>query len=67
MHVADVQQFEAHLKNKNEQEQEAQDLLLNQLQQLTSSFQRTTEQLASSVTASVHAEVEHQLRVFVGK
>ncbi|NWS44501.1 EDC4 protein, partial [Probosciger aterrimus] len=61
-----VQQFEAHLKNKNEQEQEAQDLLLNQLQQLTSSFQRTTEQLASSVTASVHAEVDHQLRVFVG-
>ncbi|XP_062477153.1 enhancer of mRNA-decapping protein 4 [Pezoporus occidentalis] len=61
-----VQQFEAHLKNKNEREQEAQDLLLNQLRQLTSSFQSTTEQLASSITASIKAEVEHQLRIFMG-
>ncbi|XP_010016036.1 PREDICTED: enhancer of mRNA-decapping protein 4, partial [Nestor notabilis] len=61
-----VQQFEAHLKNKNVREQEAQDLLLSQLRQLTSTFQSTTEQLASSITASVHAEVEHQLRIFVG-
>ncbi|XP_005152472.1 enhancer of mRNA-decapping protein 4 [Melopsittacus undulatus] len=60
-----VQQFETHLKNKNEREQEAQDLLLNQLRQLTSSFQSTTEQLASSITASVNAEMEHQLRIFM--
>ncbi|XP_030367140.1 enhancer of mRNA-decapping protein 4-like [Strigops habroptila] len=61
-----IQQFEAHLENKNVREQEAWDLLLNQLQQLISTFQSTTEQLASSLTASIHAEVEHQLHIIVG-
>lgn len=65
--VADIQQFEAHLENKNVREQEAWDLLLNQLQQLISTFQSTTEQLASFLTASIHAEVEHQLHNIVGK
>uniref|UniRef100_A0A663MRI1 Enhancer of mRNA-decapping protein 4 n=1 Tax=Athene cunicularia TaxID=194338 RepID=A0A663MRI1_ATHCN len=61
-----IQQLETHLKNKKVREQEARDPLLNQLRQLISTFQSTTEQLASTVTASVHAEVQHQLHIIVG-
>lgn len=65
--VADIQQLETHMKNKKAREQEARDPLLNQLRQLISTFQSTTEQLASTVTASIHAEVQHQLHIIVGK
>ncbi|NXU91484.1 EDC4 protein, partial [Xiphorhynchus elegans] len=61
-----IQQLETHLKNKKVREQEARDPLLNQLRQLISTFQSTTEQLASSVAASVHTEVQHQLHIIVG-
>ncbi|NXN27424.1 EDC4 protein, partial [Nycticryphes semicollaris] len=61
-----IQQLETHLKNKKVREQEARDPLLNQLRQLISTFQSSTEQLAASVTASVHAEVQHQLHIIVG-
>ncbi|XP_075366442.1 enhancer of mRNA-decapping protein 4 isoform X3 [Mycteria americana] len=61
-----IQQLETHLKNKKVREQEVRDPLLNQLRQLISTFQSTTEQLASTVTASVHAEVQHQLHIIVG-
>ncbi|KAM9288888.1 enhancer of mRNA-decapping protein 4 isoform 2-T2 [Morus bassanus] len=61
-----IQQLETHLKNKKIREQEARDPLLNQLRQLISTFQSTTEQLASTVAASVHAEVQHQLHIIVG-
>ncbi|XP_076205652.1 enhancer of mRNA-decapping protein 4 isoform X2 [Aptenodytes patagonicus] len=60
-----IQQLETHLKNKKVREQEARDPLLNQLRQLISTFQSTTEQLASTVAASVHAEVQHQLHIIV--
>ncbi|KAM6057783.1 enhancer of mRNA-decapping protein 4 isoform 2-T2 [Chlamydotis macqueenii] len=61
-----IQQLETHLKNKKVREQEARDPLLSQLRQLISSFQSSTEQLASTVAASVHAEVQHQLHIIVG-
>ncbi|NXF12272.1 EDC4 protein, partial [Smithornis capensis] len=61
-----IQQLETHLKNKKVREQEVRDPLLNQLRQLISTFQSSTEQLASSVAASVHAEVQHQLHIIVG-
>ncbi|NXX87074.1 EDC4 protein, partial [Urocolius indicus] len=61
-----IQQLETHLKNKKAREQEVRDPLLNQLRQLLSTFQSSTEQLASTVAASVHAEVQHQLHVIVG-
>ncbi|KAM9227916.1 enhancer of mRNA-decapping protein 4 isoform 1-T1 [Leptosomus discolor] len=61
-----IQQLETHLKNRKVREQEARDPLLNQLRQLISTFQSTTEQLASTVAASVHAEVQHQLHIVVG-
>ncbi|KAF4801511.1 Enhancer of mRNA-decapping protein 4 [Turdus rufiventris] len=61
-----IQQLEAHLKNKKVREQEVRDPLLNQLRQLISTFQSTTEQLASTIAASVHAEVQHQLHIIVG-
>ncbi|KGL84009.1 Enhancer of mRNA-decapping protein 4, partial [Tinamus guttatus] len=56
-----IQQLETHMKNKKAREQEARDPLVNQLRQLIS-----TEQLASSFAASVHAEVQRQLHVIVG-
>lgn len=65
--VADIQQLEAHLKNKRAREQEVREPLLNQLRQLINTFQSTTDQLASTIAASVHAEVQHQLHVIVGK
>ncbi|NWT04329.1 EDC4 protein, partial [Mionectes macconnelli] len=61
-----IQQLETHLKNKKVREQEVRDPLLNQLRQLISTFQSSTEQLASTVAASVHAEVQHQLHIIVG-
>ncbi|NXW04817.1 EDC4 protein, partial [Fregetta grallaria] len=61
-----IQQLETHLKNKKVREQEIRDPLLNQLRQLINTFQSTTEQLASTVAASVHAEVQHQLHIIVG-
>ncbi|KAM6354055.1 LOW QUALITY PROTEIN: enhancer of mRNA-decapping protein 4 [Alca torda] len=61
-----IQQLETHLKNKKVREQEARDPLLNQLRQLISTFQSSTEQLAATVAASVHAEVQHQLHIIVG-
>ncbi|NXX49032.1 EDC4 protein, partial [Tricholaema leucomelas] len=61
-----IQQLETHLKNKRLREQEARDPVLNQLRQLAGSLQSTTEQLASSVAASVHTELQHQLHIIVG-
>ncbi|NXC50734.1 EDC4 protein, partial [Penelope pileata] len=61
-----IQQLETHMKNKKLREQEARDPLLNQLRQLISTFQSSTEQLASTIAASVHAEVQHQLHIIVG-
>ncbi|NXA41665.1 EDC4 protein, partial [Eudromia elegans] len=61
-----IQQLETHMKNKKAREQEARDPLLNQLRQLVGTFQSATEQLASTIAASVHAEVQHQLHVIVG-
>lgn len=61
-----IQQLEAHLKNKKARDQEARDSLLSQLRQLISAFQNSTDQLASTITASVHTEVQHQLHVLVG-
>ncbi|MBN3311046.1 EDC4 protein, partial [Amia calva] len=61
-----IQQLESHLKNKKMREQDARDPLVGQLQQMTDSFQSSTDQLASSVTASVRSEVQQQLHMIVG-
>ncbi|XP_074865356.1 enhancer of mRNA-decapping protein 4 isoform X2 [Carettochelys insculpta] len=61
-----VQQLEVHMKNKKARDQEARDSLLGQLRQLVSTFQSTTDQLASTIASSVHTEVQHQLHVIVG-
>ncbi|XP_004944119.1 enhancer of mRNA-decapping protein 4 isoform X2 [Gallus gallus] len=61
-----IQQLETHMKNKKAREQEARDPLLNQLRQLISTFQSSTEQLASTIAANIHAEVQHQLHIIVG-
>ncbi|XP_039183452.1 enhancer of mRNA-decapping protein 4 isoform X2 [Crotalus tigris] len=62
----DILQLEAQLKNKKMREQEARDSLLGQLRQMVNSFQTATDQMASTITASVHSEVQHQLHVIVG-
>ncbi|XP_061450047.1 enhancer of mRNA-decapping protein 4 isoform X2 [Rhineura floridana] len=61
-----TQQLETHMKNKKAREQDTRDSLLGQLRQLVSNFQSTTDQLASTITASMHSEVQHQLHVIVG-
>uniref|UniRef100_A0A8C6Z9J6 Enhancer of mRNA-decapping protein 4 n=1 Tax=Nothoprocta perdicaria TaxID=30464 RepID=A0A8C6Z9J6_NOTPE len=61
-----IQQLETHMKNKKAREQEGREPLLNQLRQLISTFQSSAEQLPSTIAASVHAEVQHQLHVIVG-
>ncbi|XP_044275753.1 enhancer of mRNA-decapping protein 4 isoform X1 [Varanus komodoensis] len=61
-----IQQLETHLKNKKAREQDARDAVVAQLRQLVSSFQSTTDQMASTIAASVHSEVQHQLHVIVG-
>lgn len=62
--VADIQQLETHMKQR---EQEHRDPLLGQLQQMIDSFQSSTDQLASSITANVRVEMQHQLQMMVGK
>ncbi|XP_025025140.1 enhancer of mRNA-decapping protein 4 isoform X2 [Python bivittatus] len=61
-----ILQLETHLKNKKVREQEARDSLLGQLRQMVNTFQSATDQMASTVTASVHSEIQHQLHVIVG-
>ncbi|KAM3869911.1 enhancer of mRNA-decapping protein 4 [Diretmus argenteus] len=61
-----IQQLETHVKNRKQREQEARDPMVGQLQQMIDSFQNSTDQLASSITASVRAEVQHQLQMMVG-
>ncbi|XP_039619016.1 enhancer of mRNA-decapping protein 4 [Polypterus senegalus] len=61
-----IQQLETHLKNKKLRENEAHDPLYGQLQQMIDTLQSTTDQLASSVTATVRSEVQHQLHMVIG-
>uniref|UniRef100_A0A8C7NQG8 Enhancer of mRNA-decapping protein 4 n=1 Tax=Oncorhynchus mykiss TaxID=8022 RepID=A0A8C7NQG8_ONCMY len=61
-----IQQLETHVKNKKQHEQEARDPMIGQLQQMIDTFQNSTDQLATTITASVRSEVQHQLHMTVG-
>ncbi|CAB1323235.1 unnamed protein product, partial [Coregonus sp. 'balchen'] len=61
-----IQQLETHVKNRKQHEQEAQDPMIGQLQQMIDTFQNSTDQLATTITASVRSEVQHQLHMTVG-
>ncbi|XP_067091663.1 enhancer of mRNA-decapping protein 4 isoform X1 [Osmerus mordax] len=61
-----IQQLENHVKNKKLREQDARDPLIGQLQQMLDAFQKSTDQLANTVTANVRSEVQHQLHMSVG-
>ncbi|RXM33046.1 Enhancer of mRNA-decapping protein 4, partial [Acipenser ruthenus] len=61
-----IQQLESHLKNRKLQEHEVRDPMMVQLQQMIDTFQNTTDQLPSNITASMRSEVQHQLHVTVG-
>lgn len=62
--LADIQQLEGHMKQR---EQENRDPLVGQLQQMIDSFQSSSDQLANTVTANVRLELQHQLQMMVGK
>ncbi|XP_075962727.1 enhancer of mRNA-decapping protein 4 isoform X1 [Anarhichas minor] len=61
-----IQQLESHMKSRKQREQEARDPVISQLQQTIDSFQSSTDQLASNITANVRAEVQHQIQIMVG-
>ncbi|KAA8590538.1 hypothetical protein FQN60_014472 [Etheostoma spectabile] len=61
-----IQQLETHMKNRKQKEQEGRDPMIGQLQQMTDSFQSSTDQLATNITANVRAEVQHQIQMMVG-
>uniref|UniRef100_A0A8C8DP82 Enhancer of mRNA-decapping protein 4 n=1 Tax=Oryzias sinensis TaxID=183150 RepID=A0A8C8DP82_9TELE len=61
-----IQQLEVHMKSRKQREQEARDPMVTQLQQMMDSFQRNTDQLASSITSTVRSEVQHQMQMMVG-
>uniref|UniRef100_A0A8D0AWP2 Enhancer of mRNA-decapping protein 4 n=1 Tax=Sander lucioperca TaxID=283035 RepID=A0A8D0AWP2_SANLU len=61
-----IQQLETHMKNRKQKEQETRDPMIGQLQQMTDSFQSSTDQLANNITANVRAEVQHQIQMMVG-
>ncbi|MGH0172900.1 UNVERIFIED_CONTAM: hypothetical protein FKN15_064362 [Acipenser sinensis] len=61
-----IQQLESHLKNRKMQEHEVRDPMMVQLQQMIDTFQNSTDQLSSNITASVRSEVQHQLHITVG-
>ncbi|XP_068459130.1 enhancer of mRNA-decapping protein 4 isoform X1 [Clinocottus analis] len=61
-----IQQLESHMKNRKQREQEAREPVITQLQQTIESFQSSTDQLATNITANVRAEVQHQIQMMVG-
>ncbi|XP_033897070.3 enhancer of mRNA-decapping protein 4-like isoform X4 [Acipenser ruthenus] len=61
-----IQQLENHLKNKKLQEHEVRHPMMGQLQQMIDTFQNSTDQLSSNITASMRSEVQHQLHITVG-
>ncbi|XP_035520710.1 enhancer of mRNA-decapping protein 4 [Morone saxatilis] len=61
-----IQQLESHMKNRKQKEQETRDPMIGQLQQMIDSFQNSTDQLATNITANVRAEVQHQVQMIVG-
>lgn len=64
---ADIQQLETHVKNRKQRDQDARDPVIGQLQQMIDTLQNSQDQLASTVTASVCSDVQHQLHMIVGK
>ncbi|XP_072242787.1 enhancer of mRNA-decapping protein 4 isoform X2 [Leuresthes tenuis] len=61
-----IQQLETHMKSRKQREQETRDPMVGQLQQMIDSFQSSTDQLSNNITASVRAEVQHQMQMMVG-
>lgn len=49
-----------------QKDHETRDPLLGQLQQMIDSFQSSSDQLASNITANVRVELQHQLQMMVG-
>ncbi|KAM8861537.1 enhancer of mRNA-decapping protein 4 [Synchiropus picturatus] len=61
-----IQQLETHAKSRKQREQEVRDPRMDQLQLTIDKFQSSTDQLANSISASVRAEVQHQIQMMVG-
>lgn len=65
--IVDIQQLETHMKNRKQREQETRDSLISQLQQMIDSFQSSTDQLASNISANIRSEVQHQMQMMMAK
>uniref|UniRef100_A0A673HJ64 Enhancer of mRNA-decapping protein 4 n=1 Tax=Sinocyclocheilus rhinocerous TaxID=307959 RepID=A0A673HJ64_9TELE len=61
-----IQQLETHIKNRKQRDQDARDPVIGQLQQMIDTLQNSQDQLATTVTASVCSDVQHQLHMIVG-
>uniref|UniRef100_A0A8C2KDA6 Enhancer of mRNA-decapping protein 4 n=1 Tax=Cyprinus carpio TaxID=7962 RepID=A0A8C2KDA6_CYPCA len=61
-----IQQLETHIKNRKQQDQDARDPVIGQLQQMIDTLQSSQDQLATTVTASVCSDVQRQLHMIVG-
>ncbi|XP_028264072.1 enhancer of mRNA-decapping protein 4 isoform X2 [Parambassis ranga] len=61
-----IQQLETHMKSRRQRETETRDPMIGQLQQMIDTFQSSTDQLANNITATVRAEVQHQIQMMVG-
>ncbi|MEQ2157839.1 hypothetical protein GOODEAATRI_005907, partial [Goodea atripinnis] len=63
---ADIQQLETHMKNRKQREQDTRDPMIGQLQQMMDSFQSSTDQLASSISAT-ESILSHVQRIVKGE
>uniref|UniRef100_A0A673JMG8 Enhancer of mRNA-decapping protein 4 n=1 Tax=Sinocyclocheilus rhinocerous TaxID=307959 RepID=A0A673JMG8_9TELE len=61
-----IQQLETHIKNRKQRDQDVRDPVIGQLQQMIDTLQNSQDQLATTVTASVCSDVQHQLHMIVG-
>ncbi|XP_052008788.1 enhancer of mRNA-decapping protein 4 isoform X2 [Xyrauchen texanus] len=61
-----IQQLEMHIKNSKQQDQDARDPVIGQLQQMIDTLQSSQDQLANTVKSSVCSDVQHQLHMIVG-
>ncbi|XP_051580107.1 enhancer of mRNA-decapping protein 4-like isoform X1 [Myxocyprinus asiaticus] len=61
-----IQQLETHIKNSKQQDQDARDPVIGQLQQMIDTLQSSQDQLANTVKSSVCSDVQHQLHMIVG-
>nr|XP_061813020.1 enhancer of mRNA-decapping protein 4-like [Nerophis lumbriciformis] len=61
-----IQQLEYHAKSRKQREQETRDPMIDQLQHMIDGFQKSTDQLANTITTNIRADIQHQFQMLVG-